>query len=172
MFVRAREGKVAAEAHKMKWQIMTQTQTTAPASRPSLAASAAVFRGGRVLLAKRGFAPGLGLWSLPGGRVEAGETVAEAAAREVREEVGTEAEIVGVAAVLDIISRDGDGTLSSHFVVVAHAALWRAHEPVPGPEATEVDWFLPEEVAALPTTRGLADVVRKAAALLELSGAR
>ncbi|MEP9379516.1 NUDIX hydrolase [Aquabacter sp. CN5-332] len=146
---------------------MAQTDKAAPAVRATLAASAAVFRGPRVLLAKRGFNPGLGLWSLPGGRVEPGETVAEAAVREVMEEVGVEAEVLGVAAVLDFISHDDAGALSSHFVVIAHAALWRANEPAPGPEATEIGWFLPEEVAALPTTRGLADVVRKAAALLE-----
>ncbi len=146
---------------------MTQTKNTAPEIRPTIAASAAVFRDGRVLLAKRGFAPGLGLWSLPGGRVEPGESVAETAAREVMEEVGVIIEVLGVAAVLDFISHGDDGALASHFVVIAHAALWRANEPMPGPEATEVGWFLPEEVAGLAATRGLADVVRKAAHLLE-----
>lgn len=136
--------------------------------RPTLAASAAVFRDGEVLLAKRGFAPGLGLWSLPGGRVEPGETLAEAAAREVMEEVGVRAEIVGVAAALDFISRDETGALTSHFVVVAHAAYWREGTPQPGPEATEVGWFEPDEVAGLATTRGLADVVKRAAALVSL----
>jgi len=139
--------------------------------RPTLAASAAVFRGPRVLLARRGFNPGLGLWSLPGGRVEPGETVAEAAAREVMEEVGVVAEIRGVAAVLDFISHGPDGGLTSHFVVIAHAAHWRANEPAIGIEATEVGWFLPEDVAALATTRGLAEVVHKAAALLEVATA-
>ncbi len=145
---------------------MTQAQDAPPAVRPTLAASAAVFRGERVLLAKRGFAPGLGLWSLPGGRVEPGETLAEAAAREVREEVNVEADIIAVAAALDFIGHDADGTLASHFVVIAHAALWREGEPQPGPEATEIGWFLPQEVAGLATTRGLADVVRAAARLL------
>lgn len=143
-----------------------QPQESAPAVRPTLAASAAVFRDGRVLLARRGFAPGLGLWSLPGGRVEPGETLAEAAVREVMEEVGVTAEVVAVAAALDFISRDSAGALASHFVVVAHAALWRAGDAEPGPEATEVGWFLPTEVAGLATTRGLADVVQRAACLL------
>lgn len=145
---------------------MTDSQDKAV--RPTLAASAAVFRDGEVLLAKRGFAPGLGLWSLPGGRVEPGETLAEAAAREVMEEVGVRAEIVGVAAALDFISHDETGALSSHFVVIAHAAHWRAGTPTPGPEATEVGWFEPDAVAGLATTRGLADVVKRAAALVSL----
>lgn len=136
------------------------------AVRPTLAASAAVFRAGRVLLARRPGDPGPGLWSLPGGRVEAGETLAEAARREVMEEVGVEAEIVGLAAALDVILKDPGGALKAHFVVVAHAALWRSGEPQTGAEAAEVGWFLPQEVAALPATSGLAPVVAEAARLL------
>ncbi|QRG06435.1 NUDIX hydrolase [Xanthobacter dioxanivorans] len=137
-----------------------------PPVRPTLAASAAVFRGPLVLLARRAANPGAGLWSLPGGRVEPGETLAEAAAREVMEEVGVEAEIVGLAAARDIIIRDPEGDLSAHFVVIAHAARWRAGEPAPGPEAAEVGWFRPNEVAGLATTLGLADVVEQAARLV------
>lgn len=137
-----------------------------PAVRPTLAASAAVFRGPLVLLARRAANPGAGLWSLPGGRVEPGETVAEAARREVMEEVGVEAEIVGLAAARDIIVRSGDGELKAHFVVLAHAARWRAGEPAPGEEAAEVGWFRPLEVAGLTTTEGLAEVVAKAALLM------
>lgn len=136
------------------------------AVRPSLATSAAVFRGPLVLLARRAANPGAGLWSLPGGRVEAGETLAEAARRELMEEVGVEAEIVGLASALDVIIKDADGALKAHYVVVAHAALWRAGEPQVGPEAAEVGWFRPEEVAGLPTTRGLAAVVEEAAQVL------
>lgn len=134
--------------------------------RPTLAASAAVFRGPLVLLARRGRDPGAGLWSLPGGRVEPGETLAEAAAREVMEEVGVDAEIVGLAATRDIIVRNDAGALTAHFVVVAHAARWRGGEPAPGPEAAEVGWFRPGEVAGLATTAGLADVVMQAASLV------
>lgn len=134
--------------------------------RPTLAASAAVFKGPRVLLARRAANPGAGLWSLPGGRVEPGETVAEAAAREVMEEVGVEAQIVGLACALDVIIKDPAGALRAHFVVLAHAALWRAGEPQVGAEAAEVGWFHPSEVAGLPTTKGLAGAVEAAARLL------
>ncbi len=144
---------------------------TAPV-RPTLAASAAVFRGPLVLLARRGRGPGLGLWSLPGGRVEPGETVAEAAAREVQEEVGVAADIIGLAAARDIIVRDTSGTLTAHFVVLAHAARWRGGEPMPGEEALEVGWFLPEAVSGLSATEGLADVVAAAARLLADAAAR
>ncbi|MFG1372632.1 NUDIX hydrolase [Xanthobacter oligotrophicus] len=137
-----------------------------PTVRPTLAASAAVFRGPLVLLARRAANPGAGLWSLPGGRVEPGETLAEAAVREVMEEVGVSADIVGLAAARDIIIRDKEGELAAHFVVIAHAARWRAGEPQPGAEAAEVGWFRPNEVAALPTTEGLAEVVAQAALLV------
>lgn len=138
--------------------------------RPTLAASAAVFRGPLVLLARRGKGPGVGLWSLPGGRVEPGETVAAAAAREVREEVGVVAQIVALAAARDIIVHDADGVLTAHFVVLAHAARWQEGEPMPGEEALEVGWFMPDAMAGLATTEGLADVVGAAARLLDEMG--
>ncbi|WP_428032351.1 NUDIX hydrolase [Ancylobacter sp.] len=129
--------------------------------RPVLATSAAVFRDGRVLLARRGREPSRGLWTLPGGRVEPGETLAAAAAREVMEEVGVTCHVLGVAGALDILQRDPAGALVGHFVVVSHAARWVGGEPAIGPEAEEVGWFLP---AALPpeTTEGLAGIVEAA----------
>lgn len=133
--------------------------------RPILAASAAVFRNGKVLLAQRGAALGHGLWSLPGGRVEPGEALADAAARELMEEVGVSGEIIGVAGALDIINRDAAGTLTAHFVVVCHAALWRAGEPATGPEAAAVGWFAPDALPA-PVTPGLPGMIAAAAALV------
>ncbi len=136
------------------------------AIRPVLAASVAVFRGGKVLLARRAAAPGAGLWSLPGGRVEAGETAAEAALRELDEEVQVRAQIVGLAGVLDVILKDSSGALTGHFVVIAHAGRWLEGEPQTGIEAVEVGWFHPHEVAGLTTTDGLAQMVLAAADVL------
>ncbi|MGQ3674481.1 NUDIX hydrolase [Xanthobacter sp. TB0139] len=130
--------------------------------RPVVAASIAVFRGPHVLLVRRGSASGCdnaGLWSLPGGKVEPGETVADAALRELHEEVGVEAEITGLAAVRNVILRDASGRLTAHYVVVAHAAQWRRGTPQCSGEAQEVGWFLPQEISALPATEGLAEVV-------------
>ncbi|MGR7997687.1 NUDIX hydrolase [Xanthobacter sp. ZOL 2024] len=134
--------------------------------RPTLAASAAVFRGPLVLLARRVNGPGAGLWSLPGGRVEAGETLATAAARELMEEVGVDAHMVAVAGVRDVILQDAAGRLEAHFVVIAYAARWQAGEPRTGPEAAEIGWFRPQEVAGLATTEGLAELVSAAAAIM------
>lgn len=130
-------------------------------ARPILAASVAVLRAGRVLLAGRGRPPLEGLYSLPGGLVEPGETLVEAALRELREEVGVEAEILGFVAPVEIIERDGRG-VRRHFVVCAHAARWLSGEPQTGPEAIDVRWVREDEIAALPTTPGLAGILRRA----------
>lgn len=134
--------------------------------RPVVATSIAVFRGPHVLLARRAPAPGRengGLWSLPGGKVEPGETMAEAALRELREEVGIKADITGLAAVRDVILRDASSGLRAHYVVVTHAARWRAGVPQCSGEVQEVGWFLPQEISALLATEGLAEVVAAAA---------
>ncbi|GGG40212.1 NUDIX hydrolase [Chelatococcus composti] len=134
-------------------------------ARPFLAASVATFRDGRVLLATRGRPPMEARWSLPGGLVEPGEHLHEAALRELREEVGVEAEIAGFVDHVEIIERDATGVVH-HFVIAAFAAHWRAGEPAPGPEAGDVRWVLPGEVTQLPTTPGLAAIVARAAAIL------
>jgi len=134
--------------------------------RPILAASAAVFRGPLVLLARRARGPAAGLWSLPGGKVEPGETLESAAVRELGEEVGVAADMVAVVGTREVIRHDAEGRLIAHFVVVAHAARWRSGEPQAGPEAAEVGWFRPVEVARLEATEGLSDVVEAAARLL------
>lgn len=135
--------------------------------RPVLAASIAVFRGPRVLLARRGMGPGEGLWSLPGGRVEPGETLVEAALRELMEEVGVSADCLGLVGPHEVIRHDGAGRLCAHYVVMVHAGRWSAGEPATGPEAAEVGWFHPAEVAGLDATSGLAGMVAAAARLAD-----
>jgi ADP-ribose pyrophosphatase YjhB (NUDIX family) len=135
-------------------------------SRPFLAASAAVFRDGKVLLASRTKPPADKVFSLPGGIVELGETLQEAALRELMEEVGVAAEVIGLAGHVDIIEREAGGRIVRHFVVNAFACRWIAGEPQTGPEAGEVRWVEPERVDDLPTSPHLARLVRQAAALL------
>ncbi len=81
-------------------------------SKPVLAASIAVFREGKVLLAQRGKAPARGLFSLPGGRIEPGERMAEAVLRELQEEVGLSAEIAGFVDHVEHIEHGPDGSSS------------------------------------------------------------
>ena len=79
---------------------------------------AVVLDGAQVLLIKRGHAPLKGQWSLPGGGVEIGETLEQAIAREVLEETGLTIEVGPMVEVLDRISRDADGRVEHHFVLV------------------------------------------------------
>ena len=134
-------------------------------AQPFLAASAAVFRGDRVMLASRGCAPMEGLVSLPGGGVEAGETLGEAALRELREETGVEAKLLGPVAPVEVIERDAEGRVSLHIVIVAHAARWVSGEPQTGPEAREIRWVTEAEIAGLSTTPGLPGILKQAFAL-------
>ena len=138
--------------------------------RPFLAASVAVIRNGRVLLAARAHPPGAHVFSLPGGLVEPGETLAEAALRELHEEVGIEAEIVGPLAPVEMIERDESGRVRRHFVVMAHAARWRAGEAQTGPEALALRWVAEVEIGTLAesgivTTPGLVPILFAAFAL-------
>jgi len=135
-------------------------------NRPFLAASVAVFRDRRVLVASRTQAPLEALYSLPGGLVEPGETVAQAALRELREEVAVEAELVGFLRPVEIIARDPDGRVMHHFVVLAHVARWLAGEGTIGLEAGDVRWIEEDEVESLPTTPGLRDTLRAAFAFM------
>lgn len=136
------------------------------AVRPTLAASAAIFRDdGRVLLASRTKAPSDGFFSLPGGRVETGETLREAAIRETMEEVGIEIEILGFADHAEIIEQNETGSPSVHYVVCCFAARWIAGEPQTGPEAGEILWADDPMIATLKTTKRLPEIVRQARAV-------
>lgn len=131
-------------------------------ARPILAASVAVLRDGRVLLARRAKPPGAGRFSLPGGLVEPGETLAEAALRELVEETGVTARIVDFNRHVEVIERDDAGAVRRHFVVASFVGLWLSGEGVVGPEASEIVWAAPDEVAALPVTDQLAAVLEGA----------
>lgn len=129
-------------------------------TRPFLAASCAVLRDDRVMLAARARPPLDRVFSLPGGLVEAGETAAEAALRELREETGVEADLIGFVAPIEFIAPDEDGRTRHHFVILTHAARWRAGEGEPGEEALEIRWVRENEIEDLPTTPGLLPILR------------
>ena len=128
-------------------------------SRPFLAVSAAIWRDGRILLARRARAPGRDLFSLPGGVVETGETLAEAVTREVLEETGLTVEPVRLAGYREAIVRDADGRVERHFVIFAFACRWRAGEPIASDEVSEAHWVAPGDVANYATTAGIAEVI-------------
>jgi 8-oxo-dGTP diphosphatase len=112
--------------------------------RPVLAASAAVFRGREVLLVKRGQKLGQALWSLPGGKMEVGETAANAALREVSEETGIRATIIGFVGLYEII------TSETHYAIAAHAAIYQSGEVNAASDAAEARFVGLDEIIALP----------------------
>jgi ADP-ribose pyrophosphatase YjhB (NUDIX family) len=130
--------------------------------RPYLATSAAIVRDGKILVVRRARAPASGLFTLPGGVVELGETLAGAVAREVREETGMAIEPVALAGFREAIVRDADSRVERHFVILCFASRWRAGEPVLNEELSEAHWLDPAELAGLPTTPGLAEIVAAA----------
>ncbi len=108
---------------------------------PVVAVIAVVRREGEVLLVRRINPPGAGLWGFPGGRIEAGETLAEAALRELREETGVSARAGAVIDALDVLDRDAGGRLRHHFILVAIACDWLAGEPLAADDASDAAWF-------------------------------
>jgi 8-oxo-dGTP diphosphatase len=130
--------------------------------RPYLAVSAAIIRDGRVLIVRRARPPAHNVWTLPGGVVEAGETLAEAVAREVREETSLTIEPVALAGYREFIVRDVAQRVERHFVILAFAARWVAGEPSLNEELAEARWMDPPELAGLTTTEGLAEIVGQA----------
>jgi ADP-ribose pyrophosphatase YjhB (NUDIX family) len=117
---------------------------------------------GRVLLVQRGSPPSAGLWSLPGGLVEAGESLRQACRREVAEETGLEVEPRDLCMVAERLVHGEDGQLEYHYVVLDFWAVVEEQAPRPGSDASAARWVAPEELGALPHTRGVPEAVRKA----------
>jgi 8-oxo-dGTP diphosphatase len=135
-------------------------------TRPVLAVSAAIIRDGKVLIVRRARPPAAGLYTLPGGGVEAGETLVEAVKREVHEETALVVEPVALAGYREAIGRDAGGRVERHFVILPFAARWIAGEPALNEELSEALWLDPAGVAGLATTAGLAGIVAGAVALV------
>jgi ADP-ribose pyrophosphatase YjhB (NUDIX family) len=133
-------------------------------NRPFLAVSAAIIRDGRVLLARRAKAgsASVGLFTLPGGVVEAGETLHEAVVREIAEETEIAIEPVALAGQREFIARDSQGRVERHFVILCFAARWLSGEGKPNEELSELRWMRLAEIAGLRTTEGLHEIVAAA----------
>jgi 8-oxo-dGTP diphosphatase len=129
---------------------------------PILAVSAAIIRDGKVLVVRRARKPALGIYTLPGGGVETGETLVEAVTREVREETSLEIAPVALAGHREAIMRDPQGGVERHFVILCFAARWLAGEPKLNEELDDARWLDPADLPALRTTEGLAEIVAAA----------
>jgi ADP-ribose pyrophosphatase YjhB (NUDIX family) len=135
--------------------------------RPFLAVSAAIVHERKVLIVRRARRPAKGIYTLPGGVVEAGETLTEAVIREVQEETALTVEPFKLAGHREAIKRTAGGRVERHFVIMCFAARLIAGTPVASEaEIAEILWCRPAELAAMPTTEGLAEIVASAFAVL------
>ena len=135
-----------------------------PPQRPQLAVSGAIFRDGKVLLLRRARSPGAGFYSLPGGRVEFGESLHTALLREVDEETGLTIDIAGLAGWREVLPGPTGG---GHYLIMSFAARWRSGEPVLNEENDDFRWLSPDALGDLKVTGGLAEVLAVARRLIE-----
>lgn len=113
---------------------------------PMVGVGVVVWKDGKVLLIRRGKAPMMGRWSLPGGRQELGETTRETAVREVAEETGLSVRLGPLLDVIDTIRRDGEDRIVLHYTLVDFEADWIGGEAVAGDDAIGVTWADPADL--------------------------
>jgi ADP-ribose pyrophosphatase YjhB (NUDIX family) len=137
---------------------------------PRLGASAAIFRNGAVLLGERGKGALAGMWSLPGGHVEPGERTADAARREIAEETGVRAEILGLVDLHEVIRQEVDGASGErvlwHYVIAVHYGRWRGGEPAAASDCRAARFVALDALNSVPLTDGAEALIRRAAALV------
>ncbi|MFQ6077381.1 MAG: NUDIX hydrolase [Candidatus Bathyarchaeia archaeon] len=130
-------------------------------SHPLVGVGVVIREGDKILLIRRGVNPGKGRWSIPGGLVELGEEVREAAKREVEEETGLRVEVDRLLEVFDRVGYDDDGRVRFHWFIIDFLA-----HPVGGdlrltPEVMEARWVKIDEVDAYPVTEALKALVKR-----------
>jgi ADP-ribose pyrophosphatase YjhB (NUDIX family) len=134
-------------------------------TRPFVGVGIVLFRDDQVLLVKRAKPPVSDNWSIPGGAQELGETVRETALRELKEETGVDAELIGLVDVVDGITRDDSGGVKYHYTLVDFAAEWRAGEAAADDDLAAVQWVKVAELDRYKMWDKTARVIRAAHAL-------
>jgi len=127
---------------------------------PLVGVGAIIIEGDRVVLVKRGHPPLAGEWSIPGGVLEVGETLREAAVREALEETGLTVETADLLGVYDRVLRDADERTIYHYVLIDFLCRRIEGEPEPAGDAIEARWFTREEVAGLALAKDTAEVIQ------------
>lgn len=128
---------------------------------PLLGASACIWDRGNVLLVLGTKPPKKGLWSLPGGLVKIGETLQQAAARELFEETGMTADFLRLADWVEVITRE-KAEIKYHFVIAMFVGQLKGGELKAGDDAGDARWFGLDELPQLEMTKGTAQLIRKA----------
>jgi len=137
---------------------------------PRVAIGALVLHEGRLLVVERGHPPAEGIWALPGGSVELGETLAEATEREVLEETGVVVRAGPIVHAFDAVVRDDDGRVRFHYVIVDLQCEYVSGEPVAGGDARSARFVAREEFAGLRSSRATVDLLRRITSFLSDTG--
>lgn len=132
-------------------------------TQPVVGVGAVVFVGDQIVLVKRAREPLQGQWSLPGGRLELGETMREGVAREVHEETGLSVTVGPLVEVIDRIVRDDDGRIAFHYVLVDFLCRSDDGSPIAGSDASEVALVGLDGLAPYALARKTIDVIERAA---------
>ena len=133
--------------------------------RPIVGVGAVIVDGERVLLVKRAHEPLKGQWSLPGGAVEVGESLEAGLVREVREETCLDVTVGPVVEVLDRISRDANGRVEYHFVIVDYLCRVAGGTATCGSDAEDIEWARRDDLARYRLTSAATAVIAKAFAM-------
>lgn len=129
---------------------------------PRVAVGGVVLDGDRVLLVRRGQAPSVGRWSIPGGLVHLGEPLEDAVVREIHEESGLHVRVLGLCGVIDRVIRGDDGAVRYHYVIIDYVSIVEGGALRAGSDAAEAHWVLFDEITRYDVTDGVADMVRRA----------
>lgn len=129
---------------------------------PRAAASAAIFRGSRVLIAERGAGPMRGMWSLPGGKIEPGETAAAAAIREIKEETGLDVALAGLIDLHEVIRKKSAGDVQLHYIIAVHFGTCATGEPRAATDISDARFVTLAELPAYRLTDGAMRFINEA----------
>jgi ADP-ribose pyrophosphatase YjhB (NUDIX family) len=128
---------------------------------PLVGVGALVIESDKILVVKRENEPGKGLWSIPGGLLELGERVRDGAVRETEEETGIKIEIDSLIDVVDSVTKDENGRIRYHYVLIDFLAHPIGGKLNPNSDVKEAKWVTFEELKRLPTTRTLKYLLEK-----------
>lgn len=140
---------------------------------PRVGVGAVVLRNGRVLLVRRGSEPARGLWAIPGGGLNLGETLQQGAEREILEETGIVIRAGAPVFTCDSFERDGDGRVRFHYVIVDMSADYVSGDVRAADDAIEARWILPAEIRSISVTKTTLKMLRQISFIsAELPGKR
>ena len=137
--------------------------------RPYVGVGVIVFRDQEVLLVKRNNEPNKGQWSIPGGKQIIGETVTDAAKRELLEETGVKVDQLLLVDVVDSIIPGVEGKIKYHYTLVDYMGQWLSGEPHPGDDAREVRWVFLNEIDSFVLLEKTINIIHKAFAMKNLN---